>query len=92
MNVETEYEVKFKCSNCEYIFSKVLPKGSPALGSAGICPKCGCNQETVGRNGQKVGVFQIVPEDEDQKDGTPLEILLEKDGSLKVKKIERSKR
>ena len=86
-----EYDVKFRCTNCQFIFTKTLPKQSPALGAAGSCPKCGCNQETVGKNGQKIGVFQIVPEDAEGVKGNKFEVLLENDG-LVIKQVERSSR
>jgi len=81
------YCVKFKCTNCLSIFSKELTPATPALGKAGNCPKCGCNQETVGSSGQKIGVFPIVPETDGEVQGNRFEVLLEQDG-LTIKRIE----
>lgn len=81
------YVVKFKCTNCANIFSKDMEPGTAALGRAGICPKCGCNQETVGANGQKIGVFPIVPDEEAGVKGNKFEVLLENEG-LTIKPIE----
>ncbi len=74
--MDEKYGVKFKCTNCEHIFGKQFKKGMAAPGRAGDCPNCGCNQDTVGANNQKIGVFPIIPlgENEPKK---KTEILLE---------------
>ena len=81
------YTVKFKCTNCFNIFSKELEPGVSALGRAGFCPKCGCNQDTPGAGGQKIGVFPIVPESDNKVKGDRFEVLLEQDG-LTIKKMD----
>jgi hypothetical protein len=68
------YRVKFKCTNCSYIFTKELEMGVAALGRAGACTNCGCSQDTTGPNGQKIGVFPIVSKSEPK---SSLELLLE---------------
>jgi len=81
------YFVKFKCTNCLHIFSKELQPAVAALGRAGHCPKCGCTQDTPGTNGQKIGVFPIVPEEEAGGTGKKFEVLLE-DGGISIKKLD----
>lgn len=76
------YSVKFKCMNCSFIFTREIEKGVSALGRAGECPSCGCNQDTAGTNGQKIGVFPI--ETEDLKKST-LQLLLEEFGVITPK-------
>jgi len=77
-----KYKVKFKCLNCSFIFTKQLEKGVAALGRAGNCPECDCNENTVGTGGQKLGVFPIVTK-EDSK--STLQLLLEEFGVITPK-------
>jgi len=58
-----------------------------ALGRAGNCLKCGCNEDTIGSNGQKIGVFPIVPDSNDKVEGSRFEVLLEQNG-LTIKKLD----
>lgn len=72
------YQVKFKCSNCLHIFEKEIMRAVSALGRAGDCPECGCNENTVGSHGQKIGIFQIVTnKDAEVALGKRFEILVE---------------
>ena len=48
------------------------------MGRAGNCPECNCDENTVGASGQKIGIFQIVKdEDVNAFSINTLEILLE---------------
>jgi len=68
------YKVNFKCNNCSHVFTKELQRGTVASGRAGECPVCGCDQDSVGAHGSKIGVFQIVGE---AKPKNKIELLLE---------------
>jgi len=84
----SDYVVKFKCPNCGTIFQKSIPLGQAVGGSAGYCPTCRCDENTVVRTtGQKLGRFEIAPPDVDGIKGNKFELLLEADG-IKIKKIE----
>jgi hypothetical protein len=85
------YEVKFQCTNCRFIFIKILNKGTTALGRAGACPNCGCSENSVGNSKQKIGVFPIITDRELlDPEFDKYEILLETDNITIKKKKERS--
>jgi len=41
------YEMYYKCWNCFRIFSKALPKGTPAERNGGECQYCGMKDDVV---------------------------------------------
>lgn len=80
------YSVKFKCLNCQFIFTCEIEKGVTAKGRARVCPTCGCSEDSTIRGGQKLGEFPLVTDDEIKQTNEPkYEVLLESDG-ITIKK------
>lgn len=49
MGKKETYLMRYTCDNCNYVFTKEIPKGICARGQGGKCPYCYCLDGSFGR-------------------------------------------